>query len=180
MDDLVSSEASFRQRMTDEKTRLVDGIAGREEHALGMDGRGILALVNASGVTTTLTGPGNISGANFGNRFIDVGMFLAAINPASGALRTNVRQVLSTSSDGTSVTFTADPTSAVIRQPWRRSRRYGRPGYRAEKASLGTPAPIDDGTNRTTTWYLAQHDLRPEPRCRWSDSLARHSARDVV
>ena len=45
MDDLVSSEASFRNGMTDEKTRLIDDLARHENHALGMDGRGVLALV---------------------------------------------------------------------------------------------------------------------------------------
>src|SRR5882672_795599 len=80
MADLVSSEASFRNGMTDEKTRLVDDIARREEHALGMDGRGVLALQNgASAAIMPLDSPGNIAGSSFGNRFIDVGQFLAAV-----------------------------------------------------------------------------------------------------
>jgi len=61
MEDLVSSEASFRNGMTDEKTRLIDDIARRENHALGMDGRGVLAqVVSGSTVTVELTAPGNI------------------------------------------------------------------------------------------------------------------------
>jgi hypothetical protein len=150
MDDLVSSEASFKNGMTDEKTRLVDDIARREEHALGMDGRGVLALVNASGATTTLTGPGNIAGASFGNRFIDIGMFLGAINPASGALRTNVKQVTAVSSDGTSVTFAADPTwtasDQVVMAASTSVTDIQDTSY--EKAFWGLPALIDDGTNR--------------------------------
>ena len=47
MEDLVSSEASFRNGMTDEKTRIVDDIARRENHSLGMDGRGVLAQVRS-------------------------------------------------------------------------------------------------------------------------------------
>src|SRR3990167_1282983 len=93
MEDLVSSEASFRNGMTDEKTRLIDDLARRENHALGMDGRGVLALVDdadpdAAGGVISLDAPGNITGDDWGNRFIDVGMFVAFINPATGALRT--------------------------------------------------------------------------------------------
>lgn len=153
MTDLVSSEASFRNGMTDEKTRLVDDIARREEHALGMDGRGVLGLVAAgsSGVTVEMKSPGNITGTSFGNRFVDVGMFLAFINPATGAMRnTNVEQVTALNSDGTDVTMTADPTvttddyvvhaaNTSVTSPLDTS---------FEKAYWGLPALIDDGTNR--------------------------------
>ena len=38
MEDLVSSEASFRNGMTDEKEGLINDISRRENHSLGMDG----------------------------------------------------------------------------------------------------------------------------------------------
>ena len=109
MEDLVSSEASFRNGMTDEKTRLIDDLARHENHALGMDGRGVIALLTAtvSSATYTIDSPGNIPGANFGNRFMDVGQFYAAIDPVSGALRTSIRKVNSVSAGGTQVTFDA-------------------------------------------------------------------------
>src|SRR5882762_6652536 len=72
MEDLVSSEASFRNGMTDEKTRLIDDLAKKEEYALSTDGRGVLALAGASPNTATtlaLNGPGNIANTSFGNRF---------------------------------------------------------------------------------------------------------------
>ena len=150
MADLVSSEASFRNGMTDEKTRLVDDIARREEHALGMDGRGVLALSGTSAATLPVTGPGNITGASFGNRFLDVGMNIAAINPASGALRANVKTVLAASSDGTSVTLAADPSwtsgDYIVQAAATTTTDIQDTAF--EKAFWGLPALVDDGTNR--------------------------------
>ncbi len=151
MADLVSSEASFRNGMTDEKTRLVDDIARREEHALGMDGRGVLSVVNVDGSPVTLKNPGNITGTSFGNRFIDIGMFLAAVNPTSGALRTNVAQVTATASDGTSVTLVGgDPSwtagDYVVQAANASVTDIQDTAY--EKAFWGLPALVDDGTNR--------------------------------
>src|SRR3990167_4951831 len=86
MDDLVSSEASFRNGMTDEKTRLIDDLARRENHALGMDGRGVLCLVDESpsGTTLDVDAPGGITNDNFGNRFSSVGIYVAVTNPTEG------------------------------------------------------------------------------------------------
>lgn len=155
MEDLVSSEASFRNGMTDEKTRLIDDMSRYEEHQLGQDGRGIVALVNESSLndtTLTLDSPGNIAGADFGNRFIDVGRILAAIDPASGSLRTSVRTVTAVASDGTSVTvdsstFTgwADNDYVVFAA---NSSVTSPLDTTYEKAYWGLPALIDDGTNR--------------------------------
>jgi hypothetical protein len=160
MADLVSSEASFRNGMTDEKTRLIDDISRREEHALGMDGRGVLALVddsNPDGDTTlTLDAPGNITGDDFGNRFIDVGMNLAYVNPANGALRTQgavTPAVTAVSADGTSVTLSnaaigtdvADSDYVVMAANGTVSSILDT-SY--EKAFWGLPALIDDQTNR--------------------------------
>lgn len=151
MADLVSSEASFRNGMTDEKTRLTDDVARREEQALGMDGRGVLALQNGStAAILPLDSPGNIAGSNFGNRFIDIGMFVAAINPANGALRTNVKQVTAVASDGTTATLTADPTwtdnDYIVHAANGSVTSTLDTAY--EKAYWGLPALIDDGTNR--------------------------------
>jgi hypothetical protein len=159
MDDLVSSEASFKNGMVDEKTRLVDDISRREEHALGMDGRGILALQNgATAAVLPVDSPGNISGSNFGNRFIDIGMFLAAVNPASGALRTNVRQVTAVSSDGTTVTLSSDPTwtdnDQIVMAASTSVTDIQDTAY--EKAFWGLPALIDDGTNRDNYFGISR------------------------
>lgn len=153
MADLVSSEASFRNGMTDEKTRIIDDVSRREEHALGMDGRGVLALVDtgSSGATIELDAPGNIAGDNFGNRFIDIGMFLAFLNPATGALRnTTIEQVTGVNTDGSDITLTADPTVTendyVVHAANTSVTSVLDTSY--EKAYWGLPALIDDGTNR--------------------------------
>lgn len=166
MADLVSSEASFRNGMTDEKTRLVDDIARREEHALGMDGRGVLALVNeASSVDTTdeLDSPGNIPGADFGNRFIDVGMYIGAVDPASGTLRTSIRKVLAANSDGTDVT-----TDSGTHTGWAENDYIVQAANASvtdildtsyEKAFWGLPALIDDGTNRDNYFGILRSNV---------------------
>ena len=164
IDDLTSSEASFRSSQTDEKTRLIDDIARRENHALGMDGRGVLALVDTGSSTTVveLDAPGNVAGDNFGNRFIDVGMFLAFINPATGALRnTNVEQVVSLNTDGSDVTMTADPTVStddyVVHAANTSVTSTLDTSY--ESAFWGLPALVDDGTNRDNYFGLLRTQL---------------------
>jgi hypothetical protein len=156
MADLVSSEASFRNGMTDEKTRLVDDIARREEHALGMDGRGVLALIDEatpSGNTTLeLDAPGNITGDDFGNRFVDKGMYLAAVNPATGGIRAGIVQVTDVNSDGTDVTTDAAPNAAwadndyIVQAANASVTSILDTSY--EAAYWGLPALVDDGTNR--------------------------------
>jgi hypothetical protein len=153
MEDLTSSQASFANGMTDEKTRLIDDISRRENHALGMDGRGVLALVDtgSSGTVVELDAPGNIAGNDFGNRFVDVGMFLAFINPATGALRnTNIEQVTAVNTDGSDVTLTADPTVTendyVVMAANTSVTSTLDTSY--EAGYWGLPALVDDGTNR--------------------------------
>lgn len=165
MADLVSSEASFRNGMTDEKTRIIDDVSRRENHALGMDGRGVLALVNvgASGAVMEVDSPGNIAGSDFGNRFIDAGMFLAAIDPASGTLRTSIRKVLSVNNDGTD--FTADSSTFtgwadndyVVAAANSSVTDVLDTSY--EKAFWGLPALIDDGTNRDNYFGISRTNV---------------------
>lgn len=90
---------------------LIDSLARREEAALTLDGRGVLARVdeaNPDGDTTLeLDAPGGITGDNFGNRFTAKNMFLMFVNPATGALRTQsaaAAKVTAVNSDGTDVT----------------------------------------------------------------------------
>jgi hypothetical protein len=171
MADLVSSEASFRNGMTDEKTRIIDDISRREEHALGMDGRGVLALVNEAdpdgNTTLILDGPGNIPGADFGNRFIDIGMFLAFVNPANGALRTQgglAAKVTGAASDGTSVTISTASIGTDVADD-----DYVVMAANAsvtdvldtsyEKAFWGLPALIDDGTNQNNYFGILRSNV---------------------
>lgn len=154
MADLVSSEASYRNGMTDEKTRLIDDINRHEEHALGCDGRGVLALENgsATGAVMPVDSPGNIPGADFGNRFFDNGIYVAAIDPASGTLRTSIRKVVSSAADGTKVTFDSSTFTGWADNDYlvhaANATVTSTLDTSFEKAYWGLPALIDDGTNR--------------------------------
>ena len=156
MEDLVSSEASFRNGMTDEKTRLIDDLSRRENHSLGMDGRAVLALYSsASGAVVSLTNPGGITSTaanTFGNRFVDVGMFLAAINPATGTLRTSIRQVTAVDNAGTKVTLDSSTLTG-----WTANDYIVQAANASvtdlldtsfEAAAWGMPGLVDDGTYR--------------------------------
>lgn len=111
MSDSMKSEGAYVSARKDEMTRLIDDIARMEEYALSADGRGVLALVDmgtpSSSVTLTLDAPGNIVGDNFGNRFILPGMYVAFVNPSTGALRSGIRKVVSCASDGASIVLDA-------------------------------------------------------------------------
>jgi hypothetical protein len=107
--DSMKSEGAFKAARKDEMTRLIDDIARMEEYALSTDGRGVMAVLNgsATGAVWPLDTPGGVVGADFGNRFILPGMWIGAVNPLTGLLRTSIRKVVSCSTDGTSVTFDA-------------------------------------------------------------------------
>jgi hypothetical protein len=168
MDDSVSSEAAWRSAKKDEMTRIIDDIAKREEFALSCDGRGILAAIAAgsSGTVLELKNPGNIANASFGNRFVQAGMFLAAINPADGSIRAGIAKVISTNEDGTDVTIdvsfstlTAWATSDYIVQA-ANSGVTDVLDTSYEHAYWGLPALVDDGTNRAN-YFEVQRSLVP-------------------
>lgn len=154
MEDLTSSENSFRNGMTDEKTRLIDDLARRENHSIGMDGRAILAFLSGAPTTTTvsLDAPGGIANASFGNRFVDVGMFIGAVNPASATLRTSIRKVTAAASGGGNVTVDAATFTGwadndyVVQVAASDTTDILDTSYDA--AAWGLPALVDDGTNR--------------------------------
>lgn len=168
MDDSVSSEAAWKSAKKDEMTRIIDDIAKREEFALSCDGRGILCLLNGDPGTNTLAiavdSPGNIAGSNFGNRFIQVGMYLAAVNPADGSIRAGVVKVVAVSDDGNS--FDAD---GAVNSAWADNDYLVQAANSSvtdildtsyEHAYWGLPALVDDGTNRAN-YYEIQRSLVP-------------------
>jgi hypothetical protein len=104
--DSMKSEGAFVATKKDEMTRLIDDIARKQEYALASDGRGVLALVNGAinSATQTVDSPGGITGADFGNRHISPGMYVAFVNPTTGALRaSSVRKVNSCNAAGTQI-----------------------------------------------------------------------------
>jgi len=168
MDDSVSSEAAWRSAKKDEMTRIIDDIAKREEFALSCDGRGILCALAGDPGTNTLAiavdNPGNIAGASFGNRFIQVGMYLGAVNPADGSLRAGVVKVVAVAETG--LDFDAD---AAVNTAWADDDylvQVANSGVTDildtsyEHAYWGLPALIDDGTNRAN-YYEVQRSLVP-------------------
>ncbi len=165
MEDLQSSEASFRNVMTDEKTRLIDDIARKENQALGMDGRGVAALLTGtvSGATYTVDSPGNIPGADFGNRFFDVGQFYAAIDPVSGVLRTSIRRVVSKNAAGTTVTFDSSTFTGWADNDYlvqaANASVTDTLDTSFEAAFWGLPALVDDGTNRDNYFEILRSQV---------------------
>lgn len=113
--DTSGGEYAWKQARKDEMTRLIDDLARREEYALTLDGRGVLAVLNGNpgSATVTLKNPGGLTNANFGNRFIMVGMYIGYVVAATGALRAGINKVLSVSADGTTATLDAQPTNGV-------------------------------------------------------------------
>ncbi len=168
MDDSTSSEAAWRSAKKDEMTRIIDDIAKREEFALSCDGKGVLGLLQGDPGTTAaaveMDSPGNIAGASFGNRFVQKGMFLGAVNPADGSLRAGVVKVIDVNEDGTD--FTPD---AAINAAWADNDYIVQVANGSvtdildtsyEKAFWGLPALIDDGTNRAN-YFGVQRSLAP-------------------
>jgi len=106
MQDSTSNEGAFVSARKSEMQYLIDDMSRRDEFALVSDGRGVLALVDESpsGTDLAVDAPGGITNDNFGNRFISPGMYIGAVDPTSGALRTTIHRVVSCSADGTSIT----------------------------------------------------------------------------
>ena len=165
MEFFQRSEASYANAMSDEKTRLVDDISYREEYAVGSDGRGVLALINTdpgTGTTLTLDSPANIPGADFGNRFVQKGMVIGAVNPATGALRAGVVTVTDVSADGTTATV-----DTAINTVWADNDYIVQVANTSvtsvldtsyEAAYWGLPALVDDGTNRDSYFGISRTD----------------------
>jgi len=109
MVDSTSSEGAFISARKSEMQYLIDDMARRDEIALASDGRGVLGLVDESpsGTTIDVDAPGGITNDNFGNRFFSVGMYVGAVNPLTGALRSSIRKVVETPNAGNAVVFDA-------------------------------------------------------------------------
>ena len=105
MVDSTSSEGAFISARKSEMQYLIDDMARRDEYALNSEGRGVLALVDESpsGTTLDVDAPAGITNDNFGNRFISKGMFIGAVNPLTGVLRTTIHRVESVANAGSSI-----------------------------------------------------------------------------
>lgn len=154
--DSMKSEGAFKSARKDEMNRLIDDIARMEEYSSTSDGRGVMALINqgtpSSSATMGVDAPGGISGADFGNRFFLPGMYVGAVNPATGELRAGIQKVVSCSSDGTQITLDAAPNAAwldndyVVQAANNAVTSILDTSY--EHAAWGLTALFDDGTYR--------------------------------
>lgn len=150
--DTSKGEYAWKQARKDEMDGLIKDLARREEYALTLDGRGVLARINgaAASATQTLDAPGGITGSSFGNRFIMKGMFVGFVNPATGALRSGIRKVVSVSTDGTQMTldssFSSTDNDYVVQAA--NSSVTDVLDTSFENAFWGIMALVDDGTYR--------------------------------
>lgn len=167
--DSMKSEGAFRSARKDEMTRIVDDIARMEEYSCTADGRGVLALIDdatpSGAVTMTVDAPGGIVGDDFGNRFFLKGMFVAAIDPVSGSMRTGVRKVVDCSADGTTLTFDTAPDASWADNDYLVQAANASvtdvldTSY--EHAAWGLTALFDDGTYRDN-YFNAPRSLYPQ------------------
>ncbi len=166
--DSMKSEGAFRSARKDEMTRIINDIARMEEYSFTTDGRGVLALIDEatpSGNTTLLVdAPGGITGDDFGNRFFLPGMYIAAVNPATGELRAGIVKVVSCSEDGTSITVDAAPNAAWVNSDYlvqaANSTVTDILDTSYEHAAWGLTALFDDGTYRNN-YFNVDRDLWP-------------------
>ena len=160
MQDSTATEGAFISARKSEMQYLIDDNSRRDEFALASDGRGVLGLLSGAPTTTAvaLDNPGGITNTNFGNRFFTTGMFIGAVNPATGALRSSIRKVTATPAAGTTVTvdaatFTGWADNDYVVQVANSSvTDVLDSSY--EHAWHGLMALVDDGTYRATYFGL--------------------------
>jgi hypothetical protein len=116
--DSTKSEYAFVSARKDEMNRLIDDFARRNEHYLVGTGTGVLGLVNevtpTGNTTLIMDSPGGIANTNFGNRFVQPGMVVALVNPATGALRaSSAKTVTACAASGANITISAAPSNGA-------------------------------------------------------------------
>lgn len=166
--DSMKSKGAYVSARKDEMNRLIDDIARMEEYAFTADGRGVLAFIDDAtpngSATMTVDAPGGIAGDDFGNRFFLPDMYVAAVNPATGELRSGVRKVVSASSDGTSLTFDSAPPAAwadndyLVQAADSSTSSIVDTSY--EQAAWGLMGLLDDGTYRDN-YFSTPRSLYP-------------------
>lgn len=157
------AKAAFAPAMEQEIDGLLKDMTAEMGWAIHGDGRAVLALVNGTTASTTVTvdSPGGVAGATNGTRFINAGQVLAAINPSTGALLSSSGMtVQSVGSGGT--TFVRDTTTSLTDNFYLVKAANASVTDAADtsyaKAPMGLRGLVDDGTyvatlhniNRTT------------------------------
>lgn len=149
-----SGRAAFEGVMQREMNGLKNTIKVERGRYIWGDGRGVLALVNGAvaSATVTVDAPGGVAGSVTGNRFIRPGMILAAINPATGAIRTGTPTVLSRASNGNTITLSSQPTWSdndyIVRAMTASVTDAANTSY--QKEPMGLRGMVDNGTYVST------------------------------
>lgn len=159
MQDSTSNEGAFISARKSEMQYLIDDMARRDEYALASDGRGVLATYSSdsSGVLS-VANPGGITNSNFGNRFLSTNMYIGAVDPNTGNLRTSIRKVTAVSASGSTITVDTDTLTG-----WAAGDYIVQAANSAvtdvldtsyEHAWWGLMALVDDGTYRSSYFGL--------------------------
>lgn len=111
------SKGAFARALGSEIDGLVEDMANYRGRVIFGFGKGVLCLVNGDpgvGTTITVDAPHGVAGSSNGARYIQVGQYMAFINPSTGAIRTGgARTVDTVASDGNSFTITAACDASV-------------------------------------------------------------------
>lgn len=109
--ELASKGQPGPSSLKQELKGMMDSLKRQHSFYIMGDGRGVRALINGdpgTGVTLTLDSPGGFAGANHGNRFLNEGDYIVAIDPATGSLRAGgTRYVTGMNAAGTTCTVSA-------------------------------------------------------------------------
>lgn len=112
------SKGAFARALGSEIDGLVEDMANYRGRVVFGFGKGVLCFVNgnpASGTTITVDSPHGVQGADNGTRYIQAGMFVAFINPATGAIRLGgARTVSSIASTGLTFVISAAADASVV------------------------------------------------------------------
>lgn len=117
MQQSLKSKGAFARALGSEIDGLVEDMSNMRGRAIWGFGKGVLCLVNGdpgTGTTITVDAPHGVAGVDNGARFIQEGMYVAFIDPASGAIRAGGARTVSTiASTGLSFDISAACDAAV-------------------------------------------------------------------
>jgi len=157
-----SSKGAFKRAMDQEMKGLVRDLSTDRNRQMFGWGKGILALVNGdpgTGTTLTVDSPGGVAGAVNGCRFLQVGMNIAFINPATGAIRAGGARTITALPTNLTATIAAADAAVedndwVVRAAGPTSTVVGDTAY--DKEPMGLLGLVDDSTYLTTLHNISR------------------------
>lgn len=116
-----TSRGAFKRALDQEMQGLIRDLSNDLNRSMFGTGKGTLCLVNEATPTTNTTlivdSPMGVAGSTHGNRFLNPGMVIGFIDPASGALRgtgaSPGRTVTAVNAAGTDVTLSSAPPTGT-------------------------------------------------------------------